>query len=349
LDDSSVEQNDILYFGTAESRMTLCHARHYRDYTERIAERSASTIIQQQRYTKTYPPTKTKLETKLLDHKHKRINIIMAQPRSSFCPQQQASRTRRCYLSAIALNNIGVRHMERHSYVHALETLKDSIALIKRVLLPAQEGDHCDNDCGERLAQLARQRLTQTKAGATPVMPLEVFTRASDGSLTSDKSQEDFSTAALQFPPLSSVAFPIRLEGANCMDAPEDLAPVQDLYLQAAMMLHNLGIAMLCLGKADKSKAHKMRSSALRLFRKSYSILVKHYMFLQDQKETSPNFRALGLPFLLMVVLDTYIPTLHESSQHENARELYEYLLQLRSFAASSINNLSSPRAAAAA
>jgi hypothetical protein len=168
--------------------------------------------------------------------------------------------------------------MERHSFAHAVETLKDAIALVRRVLIPTQEGDHCDNDCGESLAQLAMQGLTQTKAGATPVMPFEVFTRASDGSLTSDKSQEDFSTAALQFPPLSSVAFPIRLEGANCMD---DLAPAQDFYLQEAMMLHNLGIAMLCLGKADKSKARKMRSSALRLFRKSYAILVKHYTFLQ--------------------------------------------------------------------
>jgi tetratricopeptide (TPR) repeat protein len=273
----------------------------------------------------------------------------MAQPRSSFCPQQRSLLTRRCYLSAIALNNIGVRHMERQSYAHAVETLKDAIALVKRVLIPARKGDHCDNDCGESLVQLAVQRLTQTKAGATPVMPLEVFTRASDGSLTSDKSQEDFSTVALQFPPLSSVAFPIRLEGASCMYDPEDLAPAQDLYLQAAMMLHNLGIAMLCLGKADKSEAHKMRSSALRLFRKSYSILVKHYTFLEDQKETSPNIRALGLPFLLMVVLDTYIPTLHESSQHENSKELYEYLLQLRSYAASSLNNFSTPRAAGAA
>jgi hypothetical protein len=299
--------------------------------------------------TKKILPAKEKLKTQLLVRTHKRINIIMARPRSSFCPQQRASLTRRCYFTAIALNNIGVRHMERQSYAHAVETLKDAIALVKRVLIPIRKGDHCDNDCGESLAQLAMQRLTQTKAGATPVIPLEVFTRASNGSLTSDKSQEDFSTVALQFPPLSSVAFPILLEGANCMVDPEDLATVQDLSLQGAIMLHNLGIAMLCLGKADKSKARKMRSSALRCFRKSYAILVKHFTFLEDQKETSPNFRALDLPFLLMVVLDTYIPTLHESLQHEKTKELYEYLLQLRSYAACSIHNCCSPRAAAAA
>jgi hypothetical protein len=50
-----------------------------------------------------------------------------------------------------------------------------------------------------------------------------------------------------------------------------------------------------------------------------------------------------------MIVLDTYIPILHESLQHENAKDLYEYLLQLRSYAACSLNNFCSPLAAAAA
>jgi hypothetical protein len=273
----------------------------------------------------------------------------MAQPTPSFNQkqqqQQQASLTRRCYLSSVALNNIGVRLIERHCYEQAAETLNDAVTLIKRVLISTDQNGHCD--CGQGLAQTAMQRLMHAKAEATPAMPLEVFTRTTDGALISDTTQEDFSASVLQSPLSSFVAFPVRLEDTMVGEDLRDATSTRDLSIQVALVLHNLGIALLCQSKTDKANAHKLRSLALRLFRRSYSALVKLHTSWETNRGTGG--RELGLPCLMIVVLNSLIPTLQKSLHHQKANELYTCLLQLRSYATRRVEVVGGTRAAAAA
>lgn len=241
---------------------------------------------------------------------------------------------RRRYHSALSLNNMGVHLLESQCYEQAADTLKDSVSLMKSILLyhtlhpspPIREG-------GEDLVLLARKRIAQPRATRPMAMLLQVFTRIQDGTFElSSPYYHDPATSSQDNLALSAFLVSIQenvlraeslLWDENRWGTPSLTC---SLLLQTAIVFHNLGIAYHCQSKTalNARTSARLRNRALGIFRISYSLLVKQH------NSEGGGAMKVGMPTLFTVVLKSLIQTLLESNQRDKARRFYETLRRLK-------------------
>lgn len=213
----------------------------------------------------------------------------------------------RQYRSALALNNMGVRLLERHCYTQAVETLRESTLLIKAVLKRAT----LDSELSDTV-QMATKRYAHAKPSARRRIVLQALTLSN--GLLFENSKEGFGsqcTSVLNDAPSSSVAFPILIED-DCLlekDAWGEIISdelIVALYTQAAIMFHNAAVASRCCNQ------HKR---ALRFAR------IASEIFNQDQ---------LYFPIASLVVHNTLIRCLTDNGYTEEAARRYGDMMQIR-------------------
>ena len=268
--------------------------------------------------------------------------------------QQQAVILQRRYRSAIALNNTGVRLLERNCYAQAIEILKDASILIKSILRtkPSSSTKLEPNQGGEEFVHRAMRAMAQPAPATKNVIHLDVLTMMQDGILVSGKGSETHSSSntflnsILDSVPCSSIAFPIRIEDHLLSDlecwSQDDLSCKTALVIQGASMWQNLGIAYLCQSKVAKGARKRLSQASVHFLRTSHAVLVKqnqHLLTLEERNGITLPTRTHEIPFMILPVMNALIHSFKDSSQHEKASKMTETLLRLRSLAVDLNNN----------
>lgn len=190
------------------------------------------------------------------------------------------------YRSALVLNNIGVDLLERRAYQQALVTLMDATSAMKFTLRRSSRG--VDDSSGE--AQHGSENvldvnvmLTRAYRRQSRPMPMERQASLRIMNLSDDHirqipngmEQEDTFTESI---------YPVRIEDiALNLRVPGSLADSVDV--QAAIILHNLGLANLCIAHLNlhaASDSPHLRQ-AISLFQLSNSILEKYSTEFDDE------------------------------------------------------------------
>ena len=214
----------------------------------------------------------------------------------------------RQYRSALALNNMGVRLLERHCYTQAVETLRESTLLIKAVLKRAALDSELSNT-----VLLATKRYAQAKPSARRRIVLQTLTM-SNGFMF-ENSDEGYGShgcaSVLNDAPSSSVVFPILIEDESLLEKDAWGESISDelivaLYTQAAIMFHNAAVASRCCNQHRR---------ALRFAR------IASEIFNQDQ---------LYFPIASLVVHNTLIRCLTDNGYTEEAAQRYGDMIQIR-------------------
>jgi hypothetical protein len=146
------------------------------------------------------------------------------------------------------LNNMGVSLLERRAYRQGMETLKDAILVMKRVLRPLsispQQGfGNTPNSMSD--AETRIHRASKRMANPHPIPSAVSIDVASHSATFSHRNYlESVLHGGSSFPLRS----PLRIEAA-------DLVSLEggDNVLESAIMLFNLGLAHLCMAKLDNS------------------------------------------------------------------------------------------------
>jgi hypothetical protein len=178
----------------------------------------------------------------------------------------------RDHRAAIALNNMGVSLLERRAYRQGMETLKDAIFVMKRVLLPPSISSQglCKTPNSTSHAETRVHRASKRMANPQPipsaisidvVLQCATFSRRScpSGSVLHGGSSSPVRIEATGLSPL-------RIEATDLIS--ED----SDSDLESSIMLYNFGLAHLCMAKVVKTPI-KLQEGALKLFNMSYCVL----------------------------------------------------------------------------
>jgi hypothetical protein len=230
----------------------------------------------------------------------------------------------RDYRGAIALNNMGVSLLEQRAYRQGLDTLKDSIVLMKRVFhqqstpLPSTMPMYSTSNVDAKVEQ-ANKRMANPQAAPSVL---------SIGVVSYDGPSFYHSTidSVLKVGSASPFAFvPIRIETAD-FDTQED----QDHEMESAILLYNLGIAHLCVSKLANSP-DKPQELALSLFNLSYTIITNMNCKsrLDDDEEHMQQIHENGMYSLAVIVLNNLVQVLTDMGKHSEANEPYRILVRL--------------------
>jgi hypothetical protein len=166
------------------------------------------------------------------------------------------------YNAAIVLNNIGVDLLERRCYKQALATLVDATNIMQAVLrrlLSSETNDKLD-------VEAIIQRANRCRANPTAIESNSYYRIV---NLADDYSgilmEEDNGSSSLR-----ESIYPIRIYDVNfdayspgCLSDPE---------MQSAILLHNMGLAHLCLARVTPLSGTSLKH-AIQLFELSESIV----------------------------------------------------------------------------
>jgi hypothetical protein len=177
------------------------------------------------------------------------------------------------YNAAIALNNIGVDLLERRCYKQAAITLLDAISVMKAVMRRLSAS--AVSESNDRLAVEAMiQRANRVKARPTPMESKSYYRIVNLADNYSDilvEEQHDGSSR--------ETIFPIRIDDVS-YDA---CSPgcLNDRDIQCAILLHNLGLANLCVAwvSPESSDVEKVVS----VFEMAESIVEKRISEMEDE------------------------------------------------------------------
>jgi hypothetical protein len=220
----------------------------------------------------------------------------------------------RDHRAAIALNNMGVSLLERRAYRQGMETLKDAIVVMKRVLRPASHSQGFGKTPNSTsYAEAKVHRASKRMATAQPVpsaVSIDVISHCATFSHRSDSGSILHGGSSY---PLSS---PIRIE-ANDLVSREG----RDSDLESSIMLYNFGLAHLCMAKLVKSPI-KVLEGALTLFNMAYSVF-----------DTLCNQEGYGIRedmvLLAAATLDNIVSLLTQMGKHSEANESDQELARL--------------------
>jgi hypothetical protein len=213
--------------------------------------------------------------------------------------------------AAIALNNMGVSLLERRAYRQGMETLKDAVLVMKRVLRPASIsqgfGKTPNSACN---AEAKIHRASKRMATPQPIVPSTVSIDAiSHGATVSHRSKVHRGSSY----PLSS---PLRIEATDLVSR-ED----RDSDLESSIMLYNFGLAHLCMATLAKTPI-KFREGALKLFNMAYSV----FAILCDQ--VGHGIRE-DMVLLAAATLDNIVALLTQMGKHSEANASDQELARL--------------------
>jgi hypothetical protein len=221
----------------------------------------------------------------------------------------------RDHRAAIALNNMGVSLLERRAYRQGMETLKDAIFVMKRVLRSSSraQGTTSDSTTNDTEAKVCRAAKRMANPRAVP-SALCIGAVSHGGT----SSRNLLQGSVLREASSSPFTFPIRIEAAD-LDYPDD----RDPDLEAAIMLYNFGLAQLCMAKLAKSPI-KLQEGALK-----HAKLAYRYAILS--RLTESEIRSISKTRLLLAVLavDNVVKVLTMMGKHSEANASYQVLVRL--------------------
>jgi hypothetical protein len=168
--------------------------------------------------------------------------------------------------AAIALNNTGVSLMERGAYQLAVETFKDSVAVMQRVLgvYPAMTSPDVSNGMVCEMLGWAETRLASASAPG-PASSICINRLSFDGSALCGLNFDMDHILS------KTLWMPVSIEPSSFSGLLED--STVDVDFRFAVVLYNLALAYLCLVQTDPSA----RTST------SGIVLVQHLLFTARQ------------------------------------------------------------------
>jgi hypothetical protein len=217
----------------------------------------------------------------------------------------------RDHRAAIALNNMGVSLLERRAYREGMETLKDAIFIMKRVLRPlpisSQGINKTPKSTNDADAKVERASKRMANLHPTPsVVSIDVISRCSTFSHRSD------SGSVLHHGSSSSpLRYPLRIEATDFVSLGEE---GRDSDLESSIMLYNFGLAHLCMAKLAKTPI-KLLEGALALFNMAYFVLAP----LCDQEGHGTREDMI---LLAAIALNNNVALLTQMGKHSEANEL---------------------------
>jgi hypothetical protein len=225
------------------------------------------------------------------------------------------------YRGAIALNNMGVSLLEQRAYRQGMDTLKDAIFVMKRVYRPKS---------GLLTPTFSLPSTSNVKAKLERAIkrmanPHPVPSAWSVGVISHDPTSFYQSTidSVLRGGPVSPFTFPIRIETVD-FDSLED----RDPDMESAIMLHNFGIAYLCMSKQRTNSPGKLQEGALKLFNMSYSVISNMNNMSRLSEEQMQQISETRL-LLAVVVLNNVVQVLTDMGKDSEANESYQRLVRL--------------------
>jgi len=242
------------------------------------------------------------------------------------------------YRGAIALNNIGVQLLERGCYRQGLDTLQDSIHVMKERFRPAVDKSSMAQPAAEaqNFLQRAARRLAepQPMASASFGVPHSVETISFDMGLTPVLN-------FLQETPSTTCFLPVRIDipedfsslvcgGDNVLYSSSPSASMgiqhRDPDIESSIILYNFGVANLLLSKVNPShpSSTKLRSNALSIFQLASGVLSKRSGMCEDGVEEA-SLLQIGL-----LVFHCIIQVLVESGNDEEARIVCDRYYRIR-------------------
>jgi hypothetical protein len=240
----------------------------------------------------------------------------------------------RDHRAAIALNNMGVSLLERRAYRQGMETLKDAILVMKRVLrspsISSQGFGHTPNSTSDADTKVHRA----SKRMANP-QPIPSAVSVDIVSHCPTFSHQSYLGSVLHGISSSAFRSPLRIEATG-------LVPLEESYylLESSIMLFNFGLAHLCMAKLDNSilrfnfgLAHlcmakldktpiKLQEGALKIFSMVYSVLAS----LCNQEGHGIREEMI---LLLAATIDNIGTLLTQMGKHSEANESDQELARL--------------------
>ncbi|GAX15332.1 hypothetical protein FisN_8Lh375 [Fistulifera solaris] len=249
---------------------------------------------------------------------------------------------------SISLNNVGVSLLQRRCYMQAVEALECAASLMPNSLLDASDKMYTNDLLRKNL-----QYLTTAKPARCEALIIEVLSVTPDGYLTLESDNNSCRRTVLESvfldAPCPSVAHAVRLES--------HYVPKQE-----AIATHNLAIACLCLAKVfpvTNEKRYEMKKllfeKATQYARLSATVLLEHWQssvttsecpalengeenecqdvteWLNHKIDGSPAKNHHGiLDGITVGVINVFLTTLQETSRTEEAKELYNQLVDFR-------------------
>jgi hypothetical protein len=178
--------------------------------------------------------------------------------------------------AAIVLNNIGVDLLERRCYNQALSTLVDATCVMQAVLRRLSSSESNSSLDVEAMIQRAnRCRANPAPMESKPYYRIVNFADDYSGILVGEDNNDG--SASLR----ESSIFPLRIYDVSydacspgCLSDPE---------IQHAILLHNMGLAKLCLYQVAPRKSRTSLKNAIQLFEVSESIVEIFSDAMEDQ------------------------------------------------------------------
>jgi hypothetical protein len=242
----------------------------------------------------------------------------------------------RDHRAAIALNNMGVSMLERRAYRQGMETLKDAILVMKRVLrrspsISSQSFGHTPNSTSDVDTKVHHA----SKRMANP-QPIPSAVSVDIVSHCPTFSHHSYLGSVLHGGSSSAFRSPIRIEAAGLVSLEESdyllessiilfnfgLAHLCMAKLDNSIMHFNFGLAHLCMAKLDKTPIKRLQEGALKIFSMVYSILAS----LCNQEGHGIREEMI---LILAATLDNIVALLTQMGKHSEANESDQELARL--------------------
>jgi hypothetical protein len=246
------------------------------------------------------------------------------------------------YKEPIALNNIGVDLLERRCYEQARITLKDAALAMKisfrkpssesSLGVKVEDSSSMHENALEAMLKRANQRTAQATTQVEEVHS-DHYRMVNLADNYKYILNEECDEKQNHIGSLTESIYPIRID-----DVSPDICCPEDTDVIAALLLHNLGLATLCVVRLTQD--HEVRTSRMRqvinLFQCSNSILEQHCDLLQEDKvEHRLALRqAVCVNMAVLVGLQRAL-SLYTDSFSNEAKEVHDRFCTLRSEAKS--------------
>jgi signal transduction histidine kinase len=243
------------------------------------------------------------------------------------------SHDHRHHQAAVALNNTGVSLLLRGFCRDAMETFKDAIQIMKRVVAQGIEEGSSSSDGLISDLDIDRALRRKSQRCAYYNMPETVgkFSEMTNWPVLYEISSQDaptrvYGALALRNTVGSSyAAFPIKIDPIDSSSSSSD-----DIAFQTGAMLYNLGVAHVCMAAVgawdrDARFQEQMQAKARRTFQRATSLLSK----LDSDTRVPLSGRSLLLRMILMHGLLDLSIFLNLTVEYNEYAQAIQYLLRL--------------------